>query len=860
MSNGANVWEPKKILAISGDTKSATQKFVAIQGQEIFNLTAYVYAVGTEALEVHKNGLLLVRGADWIEQSESKFILLTPAVAGDVIVATAHVGIEGNVDVRDTDIFLPNYQSLRDYAGTEDTIYLKSRVAISDGGEDFFRLVTGAAIGTYVDDNDTTIVPTGGNGSSAWLRSVQYAGEWQNKVNVTYVSDNSFKMTGDYSDIYTINRRVNIDDKTAYSTITDSIFAGGETTVTLSDNVVTVGIVSVQSAISGVESAPHIGFKSFKSSAEMKATLLKFASMLNDGDRVEWQGYYSQSDGGSNWGVVRFGAHTDDGGSIFSIDANTYIQANMKGSKISVKKFGAKGDDVHVDDPFINKALATGLHIYGPKGTYRCEDTLEVTGDFSGVGIDTLYKFYGSNISPLVNKLVTGSYDNFSVDGDNVDECQYGIYCEADYEPIREEYNRLTVTNVKSTATSCNGIILVRFSDDLAVRGNFYFNKCVVKGISGSSVAKGIIVSFNNDSQSNVTIKSPDVQDVTPATDGDAIHITTAAHTNPLLNNYHAVITNAYVKSSLPMKRGIKIQWHNAKVSNSLVIGDNITIGYDIYSAGGRFNANTYIEHSSGQEAFNCFDAQDLTISDFNATMHSSVSQCMRFKGNSKVKLNHSNIGYKGVAIGDTLGIIQVEDSAELIADDIDIIADNKEGCGILQGGTSKVKLNNSTIDGPKFGIRDNFGSGSCELSGKTEIKGVEFGFQAFGTSGFTFDVSDSNIEASSIGIYSQSSGNYAKIKVKDSTILTESNGILGHDDDVVDNCHVENTSAQSGVGILTKDRGRISNNKIVNFATAMQYTNAVDTEIHGNVDVDCATQFIKSGAVDFVFYENNSR
>ncbi|QZI87818.1 hypothetical protein SIPHO054v2_p0017 [Vibrio phage 103E44.1] len=59
------------------------------------------------------------------------------------------------------------------------------------------------------------------------------------------------------------------------------------------------------------------------------------------GSQVQWLGYYEASDGGSNWGIVKSGAHTEDGGSIFSIDANTYIEANLKGKSVSVLKFGA---------------------------------------------------------------------------------------------------------------------------------------------------------------------------------------------------------------------------------------------------------------------------------------------------------------------------------------------------------------------------------------------------------------------------------------------------------------------------------------------------------------------------------------
>lgn len=62
------------------------------------------------------------------------------------------------------------------------------------------------------------------------------------------------------------------------------------------------------------------------------------------GQRVEWNGYYTASDGGGNWGVVKSGVHVADGGSIFSINSSLYVEANLKGCRISVLKFGAKGD------------------------------------------------------------------------------------------------------------------------------------------------------------------------------------------------------------------------------------------------------------------------------------------------------------------------------------------------------------------------------------------------------------------------------------------------------------------------------------------------------------------------------------
>ena len=82
----------------------------------------------------------------------------------------------------------------------------------------------------------------------------------------------------------------------------------------------------------------------FNTVADMKAAV--FLSTLPEFTRVEWQGYYAQSDGGSNWGVLRFGAHTDDGGSIFSVDANTYIKADLSDNVINIAKFGAVGNGI----------------------------------------------------------------------------------------------------------------------------------------------------------------------------------------------------------------------------------------------------------------------------------------------------------------------------------------------------------------------------------------------------------------------------------------------------------------------------------------------------------------------------------
>lgn len=94
------------------------------------------------------------------------------------------------------------------------------------------------------------------------------------------------------------------------------------------------------------------------------------------GKRVQWAGYYVASDGGGNWGIVKTGAHVHDGGRIFTITPTLYVEANLKGGRISILKFGAKADSTSAslvtnNGPIVEKIVAylkttNGGEIYVP--------------------------------------------------------------------------------------------------------------------------------------------------------------------------------------------------------------------------------------------------------------------------------------------------------------------------------------------------------------------------------------------------------------------------------------------------------------------------------------------------------------
>ena len=82
---------------------------------------------------------------------------------------------------------------------------------------------------------------------------------------------------------------------------------------------------------------------------------------VENGQLIKWNCYRNIFDGGDNIGVVKTGPHTADGGSIFSIDANTYIQADLSSGVIPIRKFGAYCDGVNDDTLAIqNAAYALG--------------------------------------------------------------------------------------------------------------------------------------------------------------------------------------------------------------------------------------------------------------------------------------------------------------------------------------------------------------------------------------------------------------------------------------------------------------------------------------------------------------------
>ena len=74
---------------------------------------------------------------------------------------------------RTTEITLANIAALRATSPSSwGAAQIDGYYTVGDGGNGTFYSVTGASAGTYVDNGGTIIVPTGGDGSSAWIRQI----------------------------------------------------------------------------------------------------------------------------------------------------------------------------------------------------------------------------------------------------------------------------------------------------------------------------------------------------------------------------------------------------------------------------------------------------------------------------------------------------------------------------------------------------------------------------------------------------------------------------------------------------------------------------------------------------------------
>lgn len=97
----ASIWDPAQtfIPTVNANLSVVPEKFVATPGQAVFNITNFVYTLGTNSLLLFKDGDLLVNGVDYAETSAASFTLTVPCTGGEKIAAIGFVEISATVGV-----------------------------------------------------------------------------------------------------------------------------------------------------------------------------------------------------------------------------------------------------------------------------------------------------------------------------------------------------------------------------------------------------------------------------------------------------------------------------------------------------------------------------------------------------------------------------------------------------------------------------------------------------------------------------------------------------------------------------------------------------------------------------------------
>lgn len=234
MVDNVNSWSPKEVVEVNASSSVLTEKFTAIAGQTLFNITSWAYTPLTHSLLIFRNGTLLVPNVDVFEDTSTSFHTAVASAAGDILLAVGFVGVSAETPAaRDTDIFIGTYALLRDYSGTETTIYVQGGSAAHDGGEGWFTKITGAVIGAYVDNGADIILPTGGDGTIAWVMNKRDS-EWIEPTIVTYVSATQFTILTDVTAKWAVEERIKLIGNTdRYATISVSSYSSPNTTITV---------------------------------------------------------------------------------------------------------------------------------------------------------------------------------------------------------------------------------------------------------------------------------------------------------------------------------------------------------------------------------------------------------------------------------------------------------------------------------------------------------------------------------------------------------------------------------------------------------------------------------------------------
>jgi len=202
--------------------------------------------------------------------------------------------------------------------------------------------------------------------------------EWKQCLTATYISPTSLKVSGNFIDTYSPGSRVRIDNNASeysYSTVVSSVYAANETTITITDSVITTGVQEVCVSVVSQESLPERNPDNVEALKELT---------LPSGTTLSTKGYYSKNDGGQAAYLIKTNTEASNDGDVIDGFINHQLQGDtvailLFSGVLNIRQCGAFGSGTDDDTQAIQAAFSyikSGDSLYFSKGNYKFSSQL----------------------------------------------------------------------------------------------------------------------------------------------------------------------------------------------------------------------------------------------------------------------------------------------------------------------------------------------------------------------------------------------------------------------------------------------------------------------------------------------------
>lgn len=367
----------------------------------------------------------------------------------------------------------------------------------------------------------------------------------------------------------------------------------------------------------------------------------------------------------------------------------------------------------------IDKCYNSGDILILPRNaTFKCSNLIALRSNIDGN--NSTLMFYGNKIENLciIEDLI--KIERLRIDGINVQDVKNGLFVKSNMKGIGTCYINIDVRNLKSNSEhDVNGISIYKNNTYSHLKNKFYIRanieniigkeNHIIGDLTGSATGISYYSSSKN-SADELILEECNIKNISNHEDSQGIYIGCLENNiqNKVLIN-KCSITNA-------LKRGVKIQHPNVKITNCYV--DNSSIAYDSYAP------NTSFKNCNG---FNC-----------KIYFHINSNKCLIEHSELIAKtpfpsiqiLSCKDIIISNISIQSLMNYPSIEhniiyiNASEVEFNNLKIKGTNKTGSAIVIQGNSHVKIKAGIISYTNTGIYSKYANGDLYIEDVT-FKGL---------------------------------------------------------------------------------------------------------------------------------------